>query len=1262
MSVPSILFDTGALRANYINELYVYKHIQKLQPYLIPTSAYVYLADGNTRVTIDYKLRLTISLPSRTGPPITTSLDFYMLPIGANDMIIGLPAIIKHFIPLVSDLLWSAHDSFSHSLSNLDSSAHTTSIPSGLQLPWSTTNLSVAPEDLETELPVQFSDYLHFMEVGYDTALQQFLDAIPKQVHPDFAAQTDIVNLLRTKGVRVFVPQNWEGIQGIDPLELVFKPTLPAEYKPKLRHTNPKLMEAAKIEFDRLSEYLYVPSDSPIASTLVIAPKATPPFIRFCGNYVEVNKHIDIPPYPIPNVQYSLEKIRRFKVFVDLDWVNSFHQIRLALYTSNVLSIITQWGLVRPLFMPEGVGPASGILQRIVADCFKDFDEWSIAIFDNLLVLADDYDDAYRKCNIIFDRCIERNIYLKFSKTFLGFPSAKFFGYLVQYGKYELTDDRKLSLSQIPFPTTTKKLQSFLGSALFFKAFIPHYSSLTSPLNDMLRKDFNWNPKTWSVDYQSYYQKLLNAIQNSAALYYPDYTLEWILRTDASIFGVGAVLLQLTPTNELQPIGFASQKFSPAATRWSTIEQESYGIYFAVKHFSYFLACKPFILETDHRNLLWMEASAVPKIIRWKIYLQDFSFLIRHISGKNNNVADWLSRVHEPLPTNVTPPDTTLALIPAHTPDKSYPDMTDAELRQLFGDTTTADIAQTPSSPQPNTMPPETPAPQRTIETLFNSVHNARVGHNGLRRTWKLLNNWYPGHKIPVARIRDLIDACPICLKHTNRINDQLTSLTRPLHPEHVYAQIGVDTLTVTPPDTAGNTYLLVIVNHFTKLVDIYPAPDKSALSTATAIFNHICTYGLVEKIYTDPGTEFQNSILASLEKWLGIKHHFSIVDRHESNGVERTNGRILHLLRTIVAEERIKHKWSDPTILGIIKFLLNSRYNDEVEQIPFDLHFGAHASTYHQLPLEILSSSAKDQSSAYLQQLNEYFTTILEVMDKFHIQRVSQRTGDLDITKHNTYQPGDFILLARDESKPRPSKLSPKYLGPYEVISHNKNDIKAKHLVMDSIHTFHVNMVKLFTGTQQQAFTAALEDFNQYEIERIISYAGDPLIRSKVDFEVVFKDGSVIWLPYSHDLSNTLPFEEFCRSRLELRLLLISAALAQTTLSQWRKSPITSVKPGDHCWVLLRSYGPAWYLTLPLPDVLHIDYYIEHQYSSWINTKHTKIKLICPLFNETYPVDNSFIELYGLLLQPPSPSPTTYILSKQDLTTYPCLLEKSAS
>jgi hypothetical protein len=109
--------------------------------------------------------------------------------------------------------------------------------------------------------------------------------------------------------------------------------------------------------------------------------------------------------------------------------------------------------------MPEGVSPASGVLMTVMREIFIDFNEWMIVIYNNLLVCAHDYDDAYRKLQLVIDRAYERNVVLKMAKSWLGVKKVRFFVYDVTHGKFEIM--------KMEFPKETKKMQSFLGSALF---------------------------------------------------------------------------------------------------------------------------------------------------------------------------------------------------------------------------------------------------------------------------------------------------------------------------------------------------------------------------------------------------------------------------------------------------------------------------------------------------------------------------------------------------------------------------------------------------------------------------------------------------------------------------------------------------------------------------------------------------------------------------------------------------------------------------
>ena len=268
----------------------------------------------------------------------------------------------------------------------------------------------------------------------------------------------------------------WDGRKGIPKLQLDFRPTLPDSLRPRARPVNPRLYQHAKEEFERLKGYFYTESNSAIASPLVIAPKATKPFIRFCGDYVEINKHVNIGHYPIPKVIHAIEKAAGFSLFLDLDMTNSFHQIPLGDRTSNILSVQTPWGLVRPRFLPEGVGPASGVLQRTVMEIFSDFQEFMITIFDNLLVLCHDYENAQRKLELVIERAYERGVVLKFAKSWIGYKTVTFFGYVVSKGRYELSQERKDAISAMPMPQNQKQMQRFLGAVLFFKSFIPYFT------------------------------------------------------------------------------------------------------------------------------------------------------------------------------------------------------------------------------------------------------------------------------------------------------------------------------------------------------------------------------------------------------------------------------------------------------------------------------------------------------------------------------------------------------------------------------------------------------------------------------------------------------------------------------------------------------------------------------------------------------------------------------------------------------------------
>ena len=214
-----------------------------------------------------------------------------------------------------------------------DQLSHLTELPrfnsylaSELAIPF-LSSAGTAAEDIEVPHPCIFPEPLHFMEMTPAEAETEYLRDVLTHMCPEFIAECpEAVELMQTLGLQVFVPQNWDGAR-IDALKLRFSSDFPATLHARLIPVNPRLYAHAKKEFDRLCQYHLVPSNAPYSSNLVIAPKETAPFVRFCGNYIPINKYILSSQHPIPDVKHKIELIQQHSYFADLDMVNSFHQL-----------------------------------------------------------------------------------------------------------------------------------------------------------------------------------------------------------------------------------------------------------------------------------------------------------------------------------------------------------------------------------------------------------------------------------------------------------------------------------------------------------------------------------------------------------------------------------------------------------------------------------------------------------------------------------------------------------------------------------------------------------------------------------------------------------------------------------------------------------------------------------------------------------------------------------------------------------------------
>jgi hypothetical protein len=264
-----------------------------------------------------------------------------------------------------------------------------------------------------------------------------------------------------------------------------------------------------------------------------------------------------------------------------------------------------------------------------------------LVFFDDILIHGDTEMELLKNFSRAMLRAQEFNLHFNLSKCLFGVIEVTHLGHILTDQGISMSSDRKELIQSFPIPETRKSLQRFLGMANYFNRFIHNYAIIAAPLTSLTGTS---SPFAWNDQAQQAFGELKQAIMDSPSLYFINYDLPLILQVDASVTGVGSILLNYSGS-EHRIIQFLSHKFSPQAQRWSTYEQEGYAIYWSILKLQHLLLGHHFTLQTDHRNLLWMEKAAAPKVIRWRLRLQEFDFSIVHIPGKSNIFADYLSRL-----------------------------------------------------------------------------------------------------------------------------------------------------------------------------------------------------------------------------------------------------------------------------------------------------------------------------------------------------------------------------------------------------------------------------------------------------------------------------------------------------------------------------------------------------------------------------------------------------------------------------------------
>ncbi len=218
-------------------------------------------------------------------------------------------------------------------------------------------------------------------------------------------------------------------------------------------------------------------------------------------------------------------------------------------------------------------------------------------------------------------------------------------GFQVVRGLIRPQEKKVEAVRSAPRPTTKTQVRAFLGLAGYYRCFIPNFSSLAASLTDLTRKG---QPEKvqWSSASEEAFQRIKEALTSEPVLRAPDFSCHFLLQTDASDTGLGAVLSQVQEGEE-HPVLYISRKLTPAEINYAAVEREALAVKWSVLELRYYLLGRKFTLVTDHAPLQWMARAkdTNARVTNWFLALQDFHFVVRHRAGAAHANADGLSRI-----------------------------------------------------------------------------------------------------------------------------------------------------------------------------------------------------------------------------------------------------------------------------------------------------------------------------------------------------------------------------------------------------------------------------------------------------------------------------------------------------------------------------------------------------------------------------------------------------------------------------------------
>ncbi|CAL1683860.1 unnamed protein product [Lasius platythorax] len=696
------------------------------------------------------------------------------------------------------------------------------------------------------------------------------------------------------------------------------------------RRLPPEKYANAKREFETmLAQGICRPSSSQWASPLHLVSKSNGEW-RPCGDFRKLNSTTVADKYPLPHIQDFTYHLAGCTVFSKIDLVKAYFQIPVAEEDRHKTAITTPFGLYEFNRMPFGLRNAAQTFQRFIDTVLRGL-KFCHGYVDDLLVASKDDQEHQQHLEEVFKRLKKHGLSINVAKSKFAENEVEYLGYKVTKDGIQPLEKRITAVMNFKKPDNTAELRRYLGMVNFYHRFIENAATVLAPLNKRLanKKKKDKQPINWTTTEEEAFRESKERLAKATLLAHPLENAKLIVKTDASNIAMGAVLEQYQ-SGDWKPLGFYSKKLSETQQRYSTYDRELLAIYAALKFFRHMVEGRDVTIATDHKPLQYAFQQPLDKASerqrRQLSFISQITTKITYLAGKENTVADALSRIEEiNMPVIVT------------TDELAEEQQKDEELQTLLKSKTSLNLKKLRLDNGDKTVYCDVTdeiriyVPTSLRRRIFDVTHKA--SHPSGRTTRKMIarNFVWPNMQKDITYWAKTCLACQRAKihRHNRRIPEQTPV------PDDRFSHIHLDIVGPLPP-SKGFRYCLTMIDRTTRWPEATPIADCTADTIVTAFFNAwISRYGAPAVITTDRGAQFESALFDALVKLIGSRRIRTTAYHPQANGmVERWHRSLKSAIKC--------HGTSDWTeVLPTILLGLRASYKEDIQASAAELVFG---------------------------------------------------------------------------------------------------------------------------------------------------------------------------------------------------------------------------------------------------------------------------------------------------------------------------------